>query len=180
MSRELNGTLFGNVPSLTSANEMGVHPVSAPKPSDSSKSIESAQKELVVKELIEEIRALKRKVYDLENRTTASESRLHSLATASKSHMERVQGAIHRLDGALKNSVQELTSKFSLLSGKFTEQRVSDTKIQALIDRHNSVIQSFEQRVTQLQKVISEQELKILNYHSTLEEMRRELQRGRR
>lgn len=179
MSRELNGSLFGQIPTPSVASDMGHRTSPTERITDQSQKIEQSQKDLVVKELIEEVRALKRKVREVENRSKATESRLNSLASTSKTHMERVQGVCQRLDSNIKSTTQEMASRLSLLSGKMTEQRVSDTKIQALIDRHNSVVQSFEQRVAQLQKVISEQEMKILNYHSTLEEIRREFSRQR-
>ena len=98
--------------------------------------------------------------------------RLNSLAQATKAQMERLNGAYQRVDSAMKTSFQGLTSKFSLLSGKLTEQRVNDNKMQMALERHNAIVQSFETRVSQLQKVISEQELKNLNYHAALEELR--------
>lgn len=74
---------------------------------------------------------------------------------------------------------QELTNKFAVLASKTNERKVSDTKVQDLIDRHNSLIMNFENRMTHMSRIMSEQELKLYNATAALEEARREMARMR-
>ncbi len=57
---------------------------------------------------------------------------------------------------------------------------MSDAKIQELVDRHNQLVQSFEVRITQMQKVMAEQEMQLMTSRSELKEAQRELARMKR
>jgi chromosome segregation ATPase len=74
---------------------------------------------------------------------------------------------------------QELTNKYVQLAGKMNERKVSDVKIEGLIDRHNSLIMNFENRITHLSRIINEQELKLHNATAALEDARQEIARLR-
>jgi chromosome segregation ATPase len=74
---------------------------------------------------------------------------------------------------------QELTNKFMTLASKSNERRVSDAKIQDLIDRHNTLIMNFENRMTHMSRIMSEQEMKLYNATAALEDSRREIARLR-
>lgn len=74
---------------------------------------------------------------------------------------------------------QELTNKFMTLASKANERRVTEGKMQDLIDRHNTLIMNFENRMTHMSRIISEQELKLYNATATVEDARREIARLR-
>ena len=73
---------------------------------------------------------------------------------------------------------QELTTKYAHLAGKINERKVTDVKIEGLIDRHNNLLMNFENRVT-LTRIINEQELKLHNATAALEDARQEISRLR-
>lgn len=61
------------------------------------------------------------------------------------------------------------------LATKANERRVAEGKIQELIDRHNSLIMNFENRMTHMSRIMNEQELKLYNATAALEDARREI-----
>ncbi len=74
---------------------------------------------------------------------------------------------------------QDLSTKHAIVASKVNERKVADTKIHDLIDRHNTLIMNFENRMTHMSRIINEQEMKLYNATATLEEARREISRLR-
>jgi hypothetical protein len=57
------------------------------------------------------------------------------------------------------------------------ERKVSEGVVKEMVERQSSLIQTFEVRMQQLQRVISEQELQLMNARSELKEALQELSR---
>lgn len=74
----------------------------------------------------------------------------------------------------------ELRTKYASLSGKITERNLQESEIHGLLERHNQIIRNFENRMTQLQRLIEQQQLQMMNSQAALEEARREIARMKR
>lgn len=103
--------------------------------------------------------------------------KLDDAAKVSQTKAELFLQKLGSLESRFEALSQDLKSKYSGLTGKMTERNLTDMKTQALMDRHTQLLRQFEQRVSQLQRIVEEQEYQILNYKSALEEARKELQR---
>jgi len=93
-----------------------------------------------------------------------------------------LDGKIQQLHNAQKNiseqirqSAESFSQQQALLASRINERRGADVKTQELVDRHNQLIHKFESRITQIQKVTSEQEMKLLTYQATYDEVLREI-----
>lgn len=157
MPRELNFELFDSE--------------SKPRPSGSP----SKQKSVISGggEMATQMRDMQKRIRDLESAMTKTQSRVAELSRVGKLIGERSQAAVQRLDGMFRSGVQELKSSVSTLAGRVTERRAMEAKIQELIDRHNQVVQKYDTRLSQMQRLVSEQEMKLYNYKSTIEELQR-------
>lgn len=93
---------------------------------------------------------------------------------------ERLAQGLGRVDDVISKQNSDFGTKYAQLSGRVSERKLSENKIEDMIDRHNQIITSFEQRMTQLQKVLSEQELQLANYSSALDEARQVISRMKR
>ncbi len=129
--------------------------------------------ELLVQDLSYQIKILNQKVTELKNKQKANELRIPKLESAMKDLFSKSQRNIQRLESAVKSSLQGVINKFSRLNTKVTEKGFQETKIQALIDRQNTVLQKYELRLTKMQKIISEQELKLINYSTTIKQLQK-------
>ena len=165
MERELNRSLFGT---------QGLqNPAAAPAIAPRSAELDSSDKQI----LAIQIENLKKKVKELEGKQSTTDGRLEALAKATKLKVDQSTSRLDRIEAYLKSAVQDLASKFAGLSGRVTNSKLNEDKIDALLTRHNQVVQNFESRMSQLQKIISEQELNILNHKSALEEAKAQFQR---
>ena len=57
---------------------------------------------------------------------------------------------------------------------------IAKMKIQELVDRHNSIIRNFENRLLSMQRLVSEQEMTLHNAQAALDEARNEIARLKR
>ena len=174
MSRELNRELF---PDLL--------------PPERSAALPHKQREVqveslapVLKEdwqiLVAQISVLKKRLKDLESRHETFQNRVSEWTKATKSRFERFNSAGSRMEQFLKGTIQEINEKFAQLTSRVAERRLQDNKIQQMMDRHNQVLQGYETRLTQIQKLVHEQEIQLMGAKGTLEEARREIARLKR
>ena len=93
--------------------------------------------------------------------------------------MEQKIQKLSAVQKALGDQIQllaESTAKHNAtIYSKLNERRAAEAKTQELFDRHNQLVNSFEGRIHQVQKVATEQEIKLMNYQSTYDEVLREI-----
>lgn len=130
--------------------------------------------------IVTQVDFLRRKFKEFDSKLELTNSRLNEFATSTKLKFERVTGTTQRLDEIIKSGLQDLNGKQSQLISKVNERTVGDAKIQQLVDRHNHLIQTFEQRMNQLQKVMNEQEMQLMSSRAELKEAQREIARLKR
>jgi len=123
---------------------------------------------------------LKRKIRELESQTHQLTQRVDKLTLALEQKTVQLNHAFKNLEANSKAALQEISKNQCSLAQKLTERRVADAKMQELVDRHNHLVHNFEMRMNNLQKVTSEQEMKILTYQSTIDEILREIRGVRR
>lgn len=75
---------------------------------------------------------------------------------------------------------EQFTQQQVIFQSKFNERRNAEDRTQDLIDRHQMLVQNFESRLSQLQKVASEQEFKLKSYQATYDEILREIRNIKR
>ncbi|MCB0366762.1 MAG: hypothetical protein H6624_10745 [Bdellovibrionaceae bacterium] len=174
MSRELNRELF---PDLQPQNKSAALPHQ-----EREARIESLAP--VLKEdwqiLVAKIDILKKRIQEVETRQENFESRVSEWTAAVKSRFERFNSAGSRMEQFLKNVIHEVNEKFANLSSRVAERRLQETKIEEMMDRHNQVLQGYESRLSQIQKLVHEQEIQLMGAKASLEDARREIARLKR
>ncbi len=122
---------------------------------------------------------LKVAINQIEKRSEGFNSKLEELGRGVHVRLERFSQAIIRLEDQQQKINQENIEKFAQIAAKVNERKVTDGKVQELIDRHNTIVRNFENRLTSLQRINAEQELTLHNAHAALEEVRTELGKRR-
>lgn len=148
MERELNRSLFGT----------------QPPPAQAEPVLQKATGSADLQILAIQLENFKKKVKDLEGRLEASEGRLEALAQATKLKVEQSATKLDRLEAYVRSTVKDLAEKFATLSGRITNSRLNEDKIEAMLARHNQVVQNFEARMNQMQKLVGEQEIKLMSF----------------
>ncbi len=185
MHREINPQLFGT----QSAVEKIGQPVDASKPAagimgrpgpgaDSRPAIPYGPNEM--KALDHQVATLRTALVQSDKRAEALALKLEELGRMVHGRLDRFSQAIVRIEDIQSQSHQDVTGRFAQIVAKVNERKVSDNKVQELIDRHNTIIRNFENRLHSLQRLVSEQELALHNSQAALEETRAELAKARR
>lgn len=130
--------------------------------------------------MVSQFELLKRKMKEQEARIEMTNSRLTEFVGAAKVRFERLAGMHQRLEELVKANLQDLTNKQAQVISRINERKVGDAKIQELVDRHNQLVQNFELRMSQLQKVVAEQEMQLITSRSELKDATQEIMRLKR
>ena len=122
----------------------------------------------VIQNLAQHIASLQKRVTELETKQETGSDRLVELAKASKDRFDRIQSLLSHFEMAFKKNSQDMHLELSKITGQLTQKRVIDIKIQDLVQKHNQMVCQFEQRLQELKKGISAQQMKLLELESRL------------
>ena len=184
MHRDLNPNLFAQPgsqatsaaslmtdPRVPASNVMGTPDEAArrvPYPPVDVKTIELA------------IAQLKSAVIQMERRTETIAFKMEELARTVHARLERFSQSIVRVEDSQNKTQQENAQRFATVVAKVNERKINDGKVQDLVDRHNTIIRNFENRLTSLQRLASEQEMSLHNAQAALIEATNEISRLKR
>lgn len=107
-------------------------------------------------------------------------SQINEFIRNSQSKFERMNQAIARLEQNGQALNIEAAQKINQIHNRLGERKTMDLKIQEMIDRHNSVLRSFEVRLQQMQKILTEKEAQLVASQSALNETKMEIARLKR
>lgn len=122
-----------------------------------------------------QIETLKRRIRDLEQQNRQMQQKIDKLCLHFESKLSGANAQHKTFESGIKQSLDNLEKTQTSLHHKLMERKVVDTKMNELIDRHNQLVQNFETRMSQTQKVTKDQEMKLATYQSTLNEILREI-----
>ncbi len=133
-----------------------------------------------VKGLEASIATIKGAIIQLERRTETIAFKMEELARTVHARLERFSQAIVRVEDVMTKSQQESAAKFALVVQKVNERKINDSKVSELVDRHNTIIRNFENRLASLQRLASEQQMALHNAQAALVEATNEIARLKR
>lgn len=163
MARELNRELFG--PSKDSSVDSGASQVTAYAKADE------------VRILHLHIESVSRRMKEFESRVEIMHTKVEELTTQSRARFERVQSHFKGQTEMLQNALSDVHGKIAQVVSRMNERKLSENVVKEMVDRHTNVVQAFEVRLQQLQKVMSEQEMQLMHARSELKQALHELSR---
>jgi chromosome segregation ATPase len=114
------------------------------------------------------IEALNKRLKEFESRLEVMTAKVDEMTAQNKIRFERVQGHFHRQTEMLTNGMSDMHSKLAHVVSRVNERRVEDNVVKEMVERHAHVVTSFEARMQQLQRVISEQEMQLMGARAEL------------
>jgi hypothetical protein len=116
-----------------------------------------------------------KKFREMEVQIEVLNNKLEKWVQILDSKIQQLHVGQKNLSEQLRQSVEGFSAQQAALHSKLNERRGSDLKTQEIVDRHNQLIHRFEARVSQIQKISSEQEMKLMTYQATYDEILREI-----
>lgn len=168
MARELNRELFGGLSARESAErEAAAAPASTP----------AYAKADEVRVLHLHFENMNKRMKDLESRMELLTTRVEDMVAQNKQRFERVQGHFKSQSELVQSGFADVNQKMAQVVSRVNERKVADGVVKEMVERQASLVQAFEVRMSQLQRVISEQEMQLMNARSELKEALGELSR---
>jgi len=167
MARELNRELFGN----TGAGK------STDKDAQASQAPVAYAKADELRAVHLHIENLSKRMKEFESRVETMHTKVEDLVGQNKQRFERVQGHFKAQNEMFQTGILDVNNKIAQVLSRVNERKVSENIIKEMVERHSHVVQSFEVRMTQLQRLMGEQELQLMNARSELKSALQELSR---
>lgn len=123
------------------------------------------------------IEALSKRLKEFESRLEVMTSKVDEMTKQNKVRFERVQGHFQRQTELLGKGFADVHQKVAQVVSRVNERKVEDSAIKEMVERHAHVVQAFELRLQQLQRVISEQELQLMNARAEIRDAIQEIAR---
>ena len=123
------------------------------------------------------IENLSKRLKEFESRLEVMTSKVDEMTAQNRVRFERVQGHFKRQTELLSNGFADVHSKISQVVSRVNERKVEDTVVKEMVERQAHVVTAFESRMHQLQRVMSEQELQLMNARAELREAIQEIAR---
>lgn len=158
MNRRLNPDLFDS----SSADE-GTSPQSASM--------------LATRRLEQDLKDTKKKVSHLESLVEVLQSQVKHLTQSGDQRTELFSKAISELEKELHEHHEIQEKQKARLEEKLIQQQVNEEQIEALVERFNTSLAHFENKLSSLQKVISEKQMALMSYRDIIEHIVEELEK---
>jgi chromosome segregation ATPase len=161
MSREINPGIFGDSYGGGQGSSPSFDPLL-----DSLSMIERRDSEPALDAMTEKIDKLK----------SEHDQVLKTLNLKSEKNLQKTT----HLEERLTFIVNEINERLSYMASRMKDKSMSDTKIEALIERHNQIVQTFELRINQSQRVIENQALQLSTQQALIDDARRQIEKLKR
>lgn len=116
-----------------------------------------------------------KKIRDVEAQIEILNQKIEKWVQILESKIQNLHSAQKNLGEQMKQMGEHFAQQQAILHSKINERRTADVKTQEMLDRHNQLVHNFESRVSQIQKVATEQEMKLMSYQATYDEVLREI-----
>lgn len=112
-------------------------------------------------------------------RISQMESRWEERHLSVLKKVEKLTHGLQRSESYLVQFRKDVAQMAQDLRQRVSDRRISDARLEDLLERHNSVLQQFEVRIMGLQKHLQDKDLQLINYAEGLKEARKEMARLR-
>ena len=97
---------------------------------------------------------------------------------ASEERFKQLYANQKVLQEQLQKALDSFARRQAVIQNQLKDHQQTEVRTQELINRQNHVVNSFEARIRELQKLTSEQEQKIRSYQGTYNQVLKEIREG--
>lgn len=152
MSRRLNPELFNNNPSV-------------------SDTVESSSSMVATRRLEQELKQAKKRISHLESLIEVMQSQMRITTDNTDKRTQVFSKAISELEKDLRESELSQNKRMDNFEARVQDNQVVEQQVENLITRFNSSLMQFENKISVLQKVISEKDMTLMSYRRILEQL---------
>ena len=125
----------------------------------------------MARKLESDIRAANKRLSSIESLLEVIESRMTLMASNDKRRAEAFSQALGELERDFREHKLSQSQSLEEMAEKFRDQKVKEGQIEMMVERFNNTLSQFENKLSVLQKVLSEKDLNLLSYRKIMEQI---------
>ncbi len=181
LNRELDPALFGSTSGNVATGTIASHALQPPPQQPSTQPGRAIPYPPIDMRVLDaQILQIKAMLVQNDRRMDQMAAQVNELSRDSQSRLDRYEKQLLRVEDGIQRLTGDTSSRLASLAARLNERKVSDSKLQDLIDRHNLLVRNFENRLSSLQKLAGDQEQALLSAFAALEDARADLARLKR
>ena len=124
-----------------------------------------------------ELKATNKRLSHVESLLEVIQSQMNVMASNNERRTDAFSKALSELEREFRE--QNLTQSRTLkhVEEKFRDQQVKDSQTEMMVERFNTTLTQFENKLAVLQKVLSEKEMTLLTYRKIIEQIVEEVEK---
>lgn len=126
---------------------------------------------MATRRLEKELHETKKKVSHLESLLEVIQVQVAKMNENGERRTDAFSKAISSLENDLRNQDLAQTKRLQKIESRLRNQHIVDGQVEALVDRFNMSLVQFENKLSSLQKVISEKEMTLISYRRVMEQI---------
>ena len=164
MQKELNPELFGN--SMSNPTRIKENETASPHRAAQQAELKMAESKAQIKQISDQMANMVAQVNEFMKITQSRVDKLYANAKHQELHTEAFR--------------TETAQKLSMVHARLNERKSMETKIQEMIDRHNSILRSYDVRLNHMQHLLAEKDAQLVESQTALNEAKMEIARLKR
>lgn len=178
MSRELNFTGFSGSGEASASSHK---PISTGPSSSAQRTSTTLELDLTDLQILSaQIHGLKKELSIHRGQIDRLESRLREVEESQETKLTRFKAVLKNFEVYIKTHFQKLNTRLAELTSQQMGTKLNEEKIEEMIYHHHQLVQGFNLKLEQMKKIISEQEMQLLNSRAALKDTRQEIERMKR
>lgn len=105
---------------------------------------------------------------------------MNEFIKSTQGRFEKTNQQILRLEQNDQTILKDLSQRISSVHSRFSDKTNMEYKIQEMMDKHQSILRSYELKLQQIQKILNEREAQLISTQALLSETKMELARLKR
>ena len=153
MNRRLNPELFNSTPTGPSDVQGSQYTV------------------LATRQMEKELKETKKRVSHLESLLEVVQSQIRSFSDSNEKRTGAFSKALSELEQGFREQDLRRNRELKNLETRLRDQKIVDGQMESMIERFNMSLMQFENKLSSLQKVISEKQMTLISYRSIIEKI---------
>ncbi len=132
---------------------------------------------VATRKLETDLKETKKKVSHLESMVEVLHSQMKHLNQGHEKRTDLFSKAISELEKELRDHQLIQNRNNQKIEEKIRQQQVSEGQVESMVDRFNTSLAQFENRLNTLQKALSEKQMTLMSYRGIIEQIVEEVEK---
>ncbi len=161
MNRRLNPDLFGPSQSVMESED-------------------SRYSAVATRQLQSELKTANKRISHLESLVEVLQTQMGVMSHNNERRTEAFSKALSELEKDFREQNLSQARALKMVEERFRDQKIKDGQMESIVDRFNTTLSQFENKLATLQKVLSEKEMTLLTYRRIIEQIVEEVEKLKR